>query len=72
MTNIRRREVKKLILSLVVASGLVGFSNPIHASEVNASFEGYGSCYEVKPICAYGQKAVCMCDQTNYCFWACI
>lgn len=31
---------------------------------------GYGSCYEVQPICI-GTQPVCMCNQQNYCFWAC-
>lgn len=35
--------------------------------------EQYGSCFGVKPICMYPQRAVCMCQ--NYgsnCFWVCM
>jgi hypothetical protein len=32
---------------------------------------GYGSCYEVQPICMNGRPPICVCDLQNYCFWAC-
>lgn len=30
-----------------------------------------GSCYSVKPICMGSQRAVCVCDYAQNCFWAC-
>jgi hypothetical protein len=35
-----------------------------------SSEAGYGSCYEVQPICIQGHPA-CVCDRNNNCFWAC-
>lgn len=32
--------------------------------------QGYGSCYEVKPICIQGSPQ-CVCTVTQQCFWAC-
>lgn len=39
-----------------------GYAPTVHA--------GYGSCYEVPPICI-GTHPQCMCNQYNQCFWAC-
>ena len=56
--------MKKFIVCLMVASITVVL---VATNEASA---GYGSCYEVQPICI-GTHPVCMCNQNNYCFWAC-
>lgn len=33
--------------------------------------QGYGSCYELKPLCPPGQDPVCVCNTNNSCNWAC-
>lgn len=33
--------------------------------------EGYGSCYEVQPLCMYPTHPYCACNARNYCQWIC-
>lgn len=33
--------------------------------------EGYGSCYEVRPLCQYPTHPLCVCNANNYCQWIC-
>jgi hypothetical protein len=55
---------------LVIVLGFFALVAVVLSAEPPAS-AGYGSCYEVRPICMAPQAALCMCDQTNYCFWVC-
>lgn len=32
---------------------------------------GYGSCYEVQPLCQYPTHPFCACNARNYCQWIC-
>lgn len=58
-------------MKLVIVSLFAFLSSGIVlADEPPAPPEGYGSCYEAKPICISGQPQ-CVCTVTQQCFWAC-
>ena len=61
---------KALVMVVGLLAGL-GFAQGTSSAAPSAPEEsGYGSCYEVKPLCLQGKPA-CLCDYAMKCFWAC-
>lgn len=56
------------LLTLLFALLLLGCCGSCSAPPVT---EGYGSCYEVRPLCQYPTHPYCVCNARNYCQWIC-
>lgn len=59
--------MKRILVGVIVAGvlALVG------AATERPAAADVGSCYSVQPICMYPSQAVCMCNVSMQCYWAC-
>ena len=69
-SNQGHREYSRERGSRMKAIALMVVSTVFAVLTSTSSEAGYGSCYEVQPICIQGHPA-CVCDRNNNCFWAC-
>jgi len=56
------------MLKVSIAALLISLTTAV--APPTAQPQGWGSCWEAKPICIQGAP-ICLCDQRNKCFWAC-
>ena len=59
--------MKRLLVGIITACAVA----VIVAGQERPASADVGSCYSVQPICMYPSQAVCMCNATMQCYWAC-